>query len=233
MNSNRIELFIKLVKLKSYLASMIDNEEDCPDSFYHTDEFLSLRYPEEKKEIISLLKQNNIKNDSDIIFDDQIHQKFKEITEGTGVNFTIDELLNEVGITSEQLNFINNYLEKYKLEREDDLKEIVGILLHIAKIWVKHQDIENTVDDFALLNEEDVLRPDEEAEYSVADNVSVVSLTQLAELTNKYLILISKYFFKYGGNVQLKKFISQLDDVKNMIMKDYSDLFEKSGLPKK
>ena len=79
MNTDKVDLFVKLVKLKSYLVSMIDNYNDSPESLYHTEEFLDLRYPEEKDEIIALLKENNIFSDREIVFDTQIHMKFKSI----------------------------------------------------------------------------------------------------------------------------------------------------------
>lgn len=216
MSTDRIELFVKLVKLKSYLVSMIDNYEESPESLYHTEEFLNLRFPHEKEEIITLLKENSILSDREIVFDTSIHQKFKDIAKGIPKGMSLESIFEQVGISSDEFESIETFISKYKNQREEELKGIVEILLQLAKRWVNHLEIENSIDDLLALHEEEVIRPEENAVMDKADKNSVSSLMKLTALTNKYLDMLSDYFFNYGGDIQLKTF---LFDLKKFIKK--------------
>lgn len=211
MNTDKVDLFVKLVKLKSYLVSMIDNYNDSPESLYHTEEFLDLRYPEEKDEIIALLKENNIFSDREIVFDTQIHMKFKSIAEGIPRGVSLDKIFEKVGISSGEFESIEEFLDNYKNQREEDLKNIVEMLLQLAKLWVSHLEIENSADDLLALHEEEVIRPEENEEMEDISKNSESSLMKLTAMTKKYLELLSNYFFNYGGDIQLKSFLFDLE----------------------
>lgn len=76
MDSQKQDLFFILLRLKSYLISLIDKAENCENEFKFTEEFLERCFPEEKTEIINILEDNKIYGDCDIVFNDKIHLVF-------------------------------------------------------------------------------------------------------------------------------------------------------------
>lgn len=228
MSNEKINLFVKLVKLKSYLVSMIDNYEEAPETLYLTEEFLNLRFPDEKEEIITLLKENSILSDREIVFDTHVHMKFKNIAEGIPKGKSLESIFEQAGIISDEFESIEGFISKYKNEREDELKRIVEVLLQLAKQWVNHLEIENSVDDLLALHEEEVIRPEEDAIMDNADKSSVSSLIKLTTLTNKYLDLLSDYYFKFGGDIQLKTFLFELEKFIKKVEGKYEKLLKNS-----
>jgi hypothetical protein len=226
MSSDKIDLFVKLVKLKSYLVSMIDNYDESPESLYHTEEFLDLRFPEEKEEIITLLKENKIVSDREIVFDTQMHMKFKNIAEGMPKGVTLESIFEQVGINSDEFESIEAFLDKYKSKREEELKNIVETLLQLAKLWVQHLEIENSADDLLALHEEDVIRPEENEEMEDVSKNSESSLMKLTAITSKYLDMLSNYYFSYGGDIQLKSFVFDLEKYIKKIEAKYKTLLD-------
>ncbi len=226
MSTDKIDLFVKLVKLKSYLVSMIDNYEESPESLYHTEEFLDLRYPEEKEEIIALLKENKILSDREIVFDAQMHMKFKNIAEGIPKGVTLDRIFEKVGISSGEFESIEEFLSSYKNQREDDLKNIVEMLLQLAKLWVNHLEIENSADDLLALHEEEVIRPEENEEMEDVSKNTESSFMKLTTMTKRYLERLSEYYFNYGGDIQLKSFLFDLEKYIKKVDGKYQKLLD-------
>ena len=195
---------------------------------YHTEEFLDLRFPQDKEEIISLLKENSVLSDREIVFDTGIHIKFKNIVEGIPKGMSLESIFEKVGISSDEFESIEAFISKYKNQREEELKEIVEILLQLAKLWVNHLEIENSVDDLLALHEEEVIRPEEGAVMANADKSSVSSLMKLTALSNKYLDMLSNYFFNYGGDIQLKTFLFDLEKFIKKVEGKYENLINEA-----
>jgi hypothetical protein len=226
MSTDKVDLFVKLVKLKSYLVSMIDNYDESPESLYHTEEFLNLRYPDDKEEILTLLKENKILSDREIVFDTQMHMKFKNIAEGMPKGVTLESIFDQVGITSDEFESIKSFLNSYRSKREEELKNIVETLLQLARLWVNHLEIENSADDLLALHEEDVIRPEENKAMEDVSKNSESSLMKLTAITNKYLDMLSNYYFNYGGDIQLKSFLFDLEKFIKNIEAKYKKLLD-------
>jgi hypothetical protein len=228
MSNDNVDLFLKLVKLKYYLVSMIDNYEEIPESLFYAEEFLDLRFPDDKEEIITLLKENGILSDREIVSDTHIHMKFKNIAERIPKGKSLESIFEQVGISSDEFESIEAFVSKYKNQREEGLKNIVDILLQLARLWVNHLEIENSVDDLLALHEEEVMRPEEDVIMDNADKRSESSLIKLTSLTNRYLELLSDYYFNYGGDIQLNTFLFDLDKFVKKVEGKYEQLLKNS-----
>jgi len=77
MKTDQNDLFMLLIKLKSYLLSLMESPKDSDGKFTYTNEYLQRRFPQKREEIISLLKEHNITSDEEIAFDDKVHTKFR------------------------------------------------------------------------------------------------------------------------------------------------------------
>ncbi|KAB2837641.1 MAG: hypothetical protein F9K45_12440, partial [Melioribacteraceae bacterium] len=162
MDSDKKDLYFILLRLKSYLISLIDNAENCDNEFKFTEEFLERCFPDEKNEIINLLENNKIFGDCDIVFNDKIHLVFKKIALQNNSKLDLESILHKFDINSEELIGSQKEIENYIAERENNLKLILETLFNLAKEWAAHKEIESNVDNYSILNDEDVIRPDEE-----------------------------------------------------------------------
>jgi hypothetical protein len=226
MSNETFDLFLTLIKLKSYLISLVDQPEDCYKNFNLTEEYLKRRCPDKSEEIIGLLKKNKINSDCDIAFDETIHEKFKEIAASENNLVDLPTLLENLEIDSKNL-FSNEVL---KSRREEKLREILKVLFHLAQNWVARKELENDVEDYSLLEEEDLIRPDEEKKLSKLDTYNSVSYNNISILSKKYLEQLTEYYFEYGGDISLVEFVNYLANLKMGITKKYLELFKKHGL---
>lgn len=230
MDSKKQDLFFILLRLKSYLISLIDNAENCDNEFKYTEEFLERCFPEEKVEIINILEDNKIYGDCDIVFNDKIHLVFKKIALQNNSTLDLESILQKFDINSHELIGSQKEIEEYIAERETNLKRILEILFALAKEWAAHKEIENNVDTYSILNDEDVIRPDEEIRLDNLDVNASISFEKISRVTEKYLDSFADYYFKYGGNLSLEKFTGYLEDFKKNINKKYSALLKDHGL---
>lgn len=230
MKDTNFDLFILLLKLKSYLVSMIDDENECPNNFYFTEEYLSVRFPNHKEEVINLLRAHKINNDCDIVFNENIHNLFKDMAAAYEPKLKLDMILEKQQIQSLQLDEVEKYIEDFRFDREVSVKGIVGLLLKLAKLWTNHYEMESQVDDYLELDEKEVLRPEEEKKFTSLDKNIAISLDNISLLTKNYLEIMIDYLFKFGGDVQLKNLVAQFDDITRNVEENYKELFNKSGL---
>jgi len=226
MSKENFDLFLTLIKLKSYLISLVDQPEDCYKNFNITEEYLNRRCPDKREDIINLLKSNKINSDCDIAFDENIHEKFKEITTAENNVVDLPTLLDKLEIEAKNL-FKDEIL---KSEREEKIKEILKVLFHLAQNWVARKEIESDVEDYSILEEEDVIRPEEEKKLSNLDTYNSISFNNISTLSKKYIELLTEYYFKYGGDISLVDFVNYLTNIRKVITKKYLDLFKKHGL---
>jgi len=230
MDSDKKDLFFILLRLKSYLISLIDNAENCDNEFKFTEEFLERCFPDEKNEIINLLENNKIFGDCDIVFNDKIHLVFKKIALQNNSKLDLESILHKFDINSEELIGSQKEIENYIAERENNLKLILETLFNLAKEWAAHKEIESNVDNYSILNDEDVIRPDEEIRLDNLDVNASISFEKISRITEKYLDSFADYYFKYGGNISLEKFTNYLEDFKKSINLKYSTLLKNNGL---
>ena len=230
MGSEQFDLFIILLKLKSYLVSLMDDPTNSPENFDYTEEFLLRKYPEHKDEIIELLTSNNILNDAQIAFTENIQQKFREIVLGSEPSEKLSNILDKYQIMSIKESLNDKTLDDLKLLREQKLREIISVLLQLARVWSQRSAIENTIEDFSVLDEEDLIRPEELDKLYKLDYVTSNSFEAISKLTNIYLEQLIEYYFKFGGDVSLVQFISILDEFKQVVLKKYKNLFKEHGL---
>ena len=97
MKKDKENLFLILLKLKSYLVSMIDEPADNYSNLKLAEEYLELKFPEKKNKIIRLLEDNNIYSDSEIAFDEKIITKFRTIAHEHKTNSSGDPALADSG----------------------------------------------------------------------------------------------------------------------------------------
>jgi len=228
MSKENFDLFLTLIKLKSYLISIVDQPEDCLRNFNYTEEYLTRKCPEQKDFIVSLLKENKINSDCDIAFDETIHEKFKEIAINKNKLVDLPTLLSKFEIEANNLTVDDKYL----FEREEYIKEILNTLFHIAKNWAARKEIENDVESFSTLEEEELIRPDEEQKLNRLDNYNSLSFNNISILTRKYIEQYTDYYFKYGGDISLEEFLNYIPNLKEAITQKYKKLFKDSGLEK-
>jgi len=224
------DLFYILLKLRSYLVSLINSPEECDDTFAFTEEFLERRFPEMKEEIMELLIDNGINNDYDIAFNEKIVFKFKDMISGTEKRTDITTLLKKFDIDTISLERDKKKSESFKNERERELNKVIETLFQLAANWAVHRELENKVDDYSTLSEEDLIRPEEEKNYDTLDKNTNASFDKISKLTEKYIHLLTDYYFHYGGDLTLIEFAEGLEKIKVSVFKKYAELFKKHGL---
>jgi hypothetical protein len=224
------DFFYILLKLRSYLVSLINSPEECDDSFNYTEEFLERRYPDMKEEVINLLIENGINNDYDIAFNEKIVVKFKEMISGTERRTDISSLLKKHDIVSTSLERDRQRFESFKNEREKELNKVIETLFQLAANWAVHRELENKVDDYSTLSEEDLIRPEEAKSYDALGKNTFASFDKISKLTEKYINFLTDYYFQYGGDLTLIEFVEYLEKIKKAVFKKYADLFRKHGL---
>lgn len=230
MSEHNNDVFYLLLKLKSYLLSLIDSNEDCDGTLNFTKEFLERKHPEVKDHVIKLLVDNGIQNDCEIVFNEKIQFRFKQIAEELERNVDLKELFNSADIDAHDFMEQNKLVEEYKKIRERKLKQIVGLLINLAKIWSARSKLEKDVDDYSLLDEEELLRPSELKKLKRLDENTTLSYDMIISLTKHYLKELADYYFEYGGNESLDRFLRDIDSLRNFVSEKYEKLFEEHGL---
>ena len=230
MKNEQYDLFMVLLKLKSYLVSMIDDDKNSGKSFYFTEEYLDNRFPEQKSEIIELLKKFNLKSDCDIVFNEQVHHIFRDMVASQNPNKNLDYILKQEKIVGLKPDDVEKFLEDFQKNRDISIKEMVTILLKLTKLWSNYHEIETRVDDYIELDEKEVLRPEEEREFQNLDQDASISLDKITFLTKNYLEILIDFLFKFGGDIQLQTFVTQFDELKISVDNYYNELFLRSGL---
>jgi len=226
MNQENFDLFLTLIKLKSYLISLVDQPEDCYRNFDLTEEYLKRRCPDKRDDVLEILKKYKINSDSDIAFDETIHEKFKEIASKESNLVDLPTLFGKLEIDAKTL--FNQ--EILKTQREEKIKEILKVLFHLAQNWVARKELENDVEDYSMLEEEEVIRPDEEKKLSSLDTYNSISYNNISSLSKKYIEQLTEYYFQYGGDISLVDFVNYLTDLKRIITNKYMELFKEHGL---
>ncbi len=229
MASEQFELFVILLKLKSFLVSMVDDPALESGGFEFTEEYLVRKYPDRKAEVIEMLLRHNIESDYQITFDENIQNKFKEMVLGIDSTLKLREILDKYQIKTEKNSLKEKTLDEIRKIREQNLNEIISILLQLARIWTKRNEIESNIEDYSLLDEEDLIRPEELKELGELDQATSVSYKTIAKLTEIYLEQLADYYFKFGGDIALNRFINNLDFLKNKVSAKYKDLLDKLG----
>jgi len=227
MNGESYNLFYTLVKLKFYLVSLLDTPQENK-TFYFTEEFLERRLPERKKEIIDILNNYGVSSDSDIAFDDSVILKFKEIVKEKEQHINLTTILHNLDIESNALS--RSSLDQQRSDREKQAHTILENLFQLSTNWVMHKEIENKFEDYSILDEEDVIRPEETEKLDVLNSNTTSSFEIITQLTIHYIDLLADYYFKYGGDIQLKEFWQDLEKIKKDIQIRYKELFRSSGL---
>ena len=230
MAEDNFNLLMVLLKLKSYLISMVSHPDDCNNSFTFTEEYLNRLFPEKTDEVIELLLQNGISSDCDIAFNDRVHLKFQEIAKNENPNLNLEKLLEDFQIDYDKHRGKDEALNNIKLERESRLRVIMETLFNLAKAWSNHREIENKVDDYSTLQDEEVLRPAEERNLDILGFDTSVSFNTISDLTERYIRLLTDYYFEYGGNLSLQAFLQKLEKSNTEVAKKYAELFKKYGL---
>lgn len=230
MGADNKSLFLTLLKLKSYLASMIDERAEKYNNLNYTKEYLERRYPDMSQAILNLLEENGIFTDSEITFDDKIIFKFRAIADNSKEQMNLISLLNKLEIETKDIALKEGARSSYISEREKKLSEILDLLFQLATNWAVLKEIEDKIDNYSVLDEEEVLRTDEEKNLNELDDTTDKAFAILSHLTIIYLEKLVDYFFTYGGDVALKDFVQELDNVKKSFIVKYSDLFKKHGL---
>lgn len=230
MSNEQFDLFLILLKLKSYLVSLLDHPSLDGESLEYTEEFLDRKFPDRKDEILELLYSFNIRSDSEIAFDEKIHHKFKEMVKGKEKAFQLSSILEKLNIDSIEETIKDRTIEEIKIARDQKLKEIVSVLLQLARIWAKRSEIEGEFDNFSVLEEEDLIRPEEEEFLGRLGKDTSASFESISKITYLYLEILIEYYFKFGGDVALSDFINSLDELKDIVKTKYKELFKQSGL---
>ncbi len=229
MSSVQFDIFIILLKLKSYLISMIDDPAHGYDGFELSEEYLSRKYPERKDEILELLAANKISSDAEIAFDELIHQKFKEIVTRLEPSVKLSEILDKYNIIAFNDSIREKVLDEMKHYRDQKLKEIVSVLLQLARIWTQRNEIENNIENFSFLDQEELIRPDELQKLDKLDEDTSVSFSAISKLTQIYLEYLVEYYFRRGGNSALVQFINELEEFRKLASAKYKDLLKEQG----
>lgn len=225
----KTDLFYILLKLRSYLVSLINSPEECDDTFTFTEEFLDRRYPEMKEIIMDLLLANGINSDYDIAFNEKIVFKFKDMIAETEKRTDISVLLKKYDIDAISLERDRKKLESFQNKRERELNKVIENLFQLAANWAVHRELENKVDDYSTLSEEDLIRPEEEKSFDTLGKNTDASFDKISKLTEKYIHLLTDYYFRYGGDLTLIEFAEELEKIKVSVFKKYADLLKKHG----
>lgn len=230
---NQNDVFVVLLRLKSYLISLIDSPDEANESLEYSEEYLSRKFPGMSLMLLDMLKQNEIYSDSQIVFDPGIQEKFKIIAQGDVTKIELDEILNKYNIEGKDLLLKEEWNKSIKLNREEMIRQIVSILLKTANEWVNRKDLEENIDDISLLIEEDVLRAEELDKLNSISNATGLSFSKLSTLTLIYIKFFTDYLFEYGGDISLKNFQNKLTKISTNIDAKYEKLFDKNGLNNK
>lgn len=225
------QIFIILVRLKSYLMSVIDSKEnELEDQFFFTKEYLERKYPEEIIEILDVLTSHGIYSDMQITFDEDIHVKFQQLVDEVNPQVNLASMLENLKISAEELQSRERHLDEIKNKRADDLKRIITIIFQMAKFWTRHQQIEDDVENYSRLEDEEMIRPEEEKKLFHLDKTAFLSFDNIAQLTKIYLELLTDYYFDHGGNINLEKFLKEIDAIKTEVEDKYTTLLKKFGV---
>ncbi|HED08485.1 MAG TPA: hypothetical protein ENI57_10255 [Ignavibacteria bacterium] len=230
MAAYQSEILITLVKLRYYLISLIESPEECYDNFNISEEFFERRNINNGQELIERLQDNGISNDCDIAFNKDIHNIFKIVAKDFSSNPDLKSILEEFEIEVNEAHIKEDNISKFRREREEKLNVIINILFKLAKNWSMHHEIEDSIDDFNVLDDVELLRPDEEKQLDVLGDNSVYSFDIISKQTEKYIELLSDYYFKYGGDLILASFVNDISNLKSEVAKKYSNLSKKNGL---
>jgi len=230
MEPEKIKLYFILLRLKSYLVSLLDNPDECSNDFDYTKEFLNRRYPEKLEEVIDILRGHGINSDCDIAFDQNIQAKFKAIVDEETSNIDLETMLTQLEIETKALLEKEKKIDKYKTEREEAIKRILASLFQLSKIWVAHKNLQVDIDNYSFLEEEEILRPEEIEELKRISVDSVLSFDVIAKLTMRYLDELSDFYFRFGGDINLKNFVNEVEKLGVDIEAKYENLFRQHGL---
>lgn len=230
MEKEKINLFMVLLKLKSYLVSMIDNRSEEYDNFNISQEYLSKKFPTAKEDIINILEDHGIYSDNEIAFSDKIILKFREIASEDRGKISLINLLTNLEIEARDSVLKDSGRSTYILEREKKLNEILDLIFQLATNWALLKELEDNVDDYSVLNEENVIRPEEEENLNKLDSTTTKAFENISNLTKQYIKLLTDYYFTYGGDVALKDFVDELENTKQSVVQKYVTLFKKFGL---
>jgi len=230
MGADKKNLFLTLLKIKSYLASMIDEPSERFNNFNYTREYLEKRYPDKCKYFLDLLEENGIFSDSEITFNDKIIAKFRTIAHNSGDRGNLLTLLDKLEIETRGTIIKDETRLSEISEREKKLSEILDSIFQLATNWAVLKEIEDKVDDYSILNDEEVIRPDEEKNLDTLDDNTFRVFSTISDLTKEYMEKLTDYYFNYGGNIALKDFVLSLDEIKKDVIKKYFELFKEHGL---
>lgn len=230
METEKFNLFIFLLKLKSFLVGIVDSPEDCERDFQFTEEFLKRKLPDRKDEIIEMLRSNNIEGDCDIVFNDKIHFKFRDMTQPDEASTSLESVLKKLEIKTQHLVSDAKIISNYQKLREEKLNGILALLFELAKSWAEHREIENQFDNYAILDEEEMIRPEEEKKLFNLDKKTLRSFRVISANTEKYIDQLIDYYFNYGGNQNLDEFVEDIKKLGQVVRNRYIELFRKHGL---
>ncbi len=230
MEKEKINLFMTLLKLKSYLVSMIDNRSDEYDNLNLSKEYLVQKYPWAKDEIVNILEDHGIYTDNEIAFNDKIILKFREISNEDRGRINLISLLKNLEIEARDSVLKDSGRSSLILSREKMLNEILDLIFQLATNWALLRELEDNVDDYSVLNEENVIRPEEAENLNKLDNTTSKAFETISSLTKNYIKKLTDYYFTYGGDIALKDFVEELESTKRAVTKKYIDLFKKFGL---
>lgn len=230
MSQEKFEIFLILLRLKSYLISLMDDSKVEYEGFEFTNEYLDRKFPEQKEEVLQLLISNNIMSDAQIAFDEKIHERFKEILKEEEPHTDLTSILEKFHIEAVPSSIKDKTLDNYRIIRDQKLKEIISILLQIARVWTQRNEIEDDIATYSLLNEEDMMRPYERKKLGELDKNTSISFKTISQLTQIYLEQLIDYFFKFGGDMALMEFVSSLEEFKRIVTRKYYSLIKNSGL---
>lgn len=144
--------------------------------------------------------------------------------------FQLSSILEKLNIDSIEETIKDRTIEELKIVRDQKLKEIVSVLLQLARIWAKRSEIEGEFDIFSVLEEEDLIRPEEEEFLGKLGKDTSASFDSISKITHLYLEILVEYYFKFGGDVALSDFINSLEELKDLVKSKYKELFKQSGL---
>ncbi len=230
MATDEKNLFFTLLKLKSYLVSLIDEPSDKYYNFNLSEEYLDRKMPERRDQILDLLESNGIYSDSDIVFNDKIILQFRKIANSKENKINLGKFLNKLDIDSKDINEMLKGRSESIVERETKLNQLLETLFQLATNWAVLKELEDKVDDYSMLNDEELIRPEEEKNLDVLDESALKFFTIISELTRKYINQLSDYYFDYGGDIALKDFVGDLQKTKDKVQRKYIELFNKNGL---
>ncbi len=230
MEYESTNLFFTFLRLKSYLVSLMDESKQNYKDFHYTEEYLSRRYPDEKTSIIRILEDNGIFNDADIAFNEKVIMQFRKIANESKAHTSLVDLLTKLEIEVKDFTSKDKERSKYISLREERLNSILEILFQLATNWSVLRELEDKVDSYSVLNDEEVIRPDEEKNLDALDSTTSQAFNIISDLTKQYIKRLTDYYFEYGGDISLKAFVEELDITKNEVNKKYFELFKKHGL---